>query len=618
MATRKQNDLKKCQLLCDRYKQVLTLRQVSDDMVTPKWVLDVLMKKFGIPIQDLFRIVAYMECVSGDDTVRLSRLLDAPYHFVCAPPFALRYELAKGIRAAKGGDIDHECYSAWLYDHLMYGERALYVPAARCRTAFVREFGSEDGFEECLYREEGGDAKASRGETVRYLTHPAIVEQELAVGEMMMELASEDSDLDTRSDLAASVRAHARSRGIRLTPRQRAAVLHAIEHRVTFVCGNPGTGKSTIVESVLHHKVDRERRRVVVMAPTGMAVNNLVANTAPRDNVTYATIHKMTYGGFFKLMESTERVHDVVIDEFSMVDFQLFVDLMRWCHRFGCTLLILADENQLPPIGAGKVLRSILKSERLPVFRLTQIMRQDAGALRDAVAAMSRNELVGFDAFDQDSFCVEATARFDDVVIRDVIERHGLTPENSRFITPQHKHPEGTVAMNQVLQQVYHEHRDAAVPSFKTDYYVYVGDTVVRNTNDYRADTLVANGDVGRVCRGKRIGFYRVEYERSDNFEEVFVDDLYTEFSLAYCTTVHKAQGSQFPYVVVVMGGNHEFSWKKSPDARALLYTAASRAQKRCIVIGDPRLFRCAQKTKAPVAHHDVGRFMNEFKSEWV
>ena len=119
MATRKLNDLKKCQLLCDRYKHVLDLRKASDDAVTPKWVHTVLMKKFNVPIQDLFRIVAYMEYAPGDDRVRLSHLVTAPYRFVCTPPFAIRYELAKGIHAAKDGEIDTECYTAWLYDYLM-------------------------------------------------------------------------------------------------------------------------------------------------------------------------------------------------------------------------------------------------------------------------------------------------------------------------------------------------------------------------------------------------------------------------------------------------------------------------------------------------------------------
>jgi len=613
MATRKQNDLKKCQLLVDRYKHALDLRKASDDAVTSKWVHDVLMKKFHIPIQDLFRIVAYMEHAPHDDRVSLSQLVEAPYRFVCTPPFAIRYEVAKGVHAAKGGEIDVECHSAWLYDHLMCRERALYALKARCRTAFVREFGSEDEFEACL-------CPASAKGSSAYVTHPAIAEEELSVGEMLMDLACEDSaDASlSRPDVVDAVSAHARSRGIRLTPRQRAAVLHAIDRRVTVVCGNPGTGKSTIVESVLNQKVDAERRRVVVMAPTGMAVNNLVANTTARETVTYATIHKMTYGGFYKMAQSGESVQDMVIDEFSMVDFQLFVDLMRWCRRFECTLLILADENQLPPIGAGKVLRTILRTKRLPVFRLGRIMRQDAGALRDAIGTMSRHELVGYDAFDQDSLCVEATDDFDEATVRDIVARHGLSPTNSRFITPQHKHAEGTVAMNRVLQRVYHPgKRDAATPSFKTDYYVYVGDTVVRNTNDYRADTMVANGDVGRVCRGKRLGFYNVEYERKGNTEEVFVDDLYTDFSLAYCTTVHKAQGSQFPYVVVLMGANHEFSWKENSDACALLYTAASRARRRCVIVGDPRLFRRAQKHRTDAAPDDVGRFMVDFVSEW-
>ena len=188
----------------------------------------------------------------------------------------------------------------------------------------------------------------------------------------------------------------------------------------------------------------------------------------------------------------------------------------------------------------------------------------------------------------------------------------------SKALTWQAVSGSGILYSHARLQRVYHPgKRDAATPSFKTDYYVYVGDTVVRNTNDYRADTMVANGDVGRVCRGKRLGFYNVEYERKGNTEEVFVDDLYIDFSLAYCTTVHKAQGSQFPYVVVLMGANHEFSWKENSDACALLYTAASRARRRCVIVGDPRLFRRAQKHNTGAAPDDVGRFMVDFVSEW-
>jgi exodeoxyribonuclease V alpha subunit len=246
-------------------------------------------------------------------------------------------------------------------------------------------------------------------------------------------------------------------------------------------------------------------------------------------------------------------------------------------------------------------------------------MRQSKGNLKRSIFKMSKGESVLLGDFDQRTLCFEPTNTFDRETLSEIVRRYSFDISTSRFVTPQHKHAEGTVAMNRLLQEIFlPENSTPLYPSFKvTGNTIHVNDLVVRIKNDYSPESNQAmhvNGDVGYVRpKNNTLGVYLVEYENG-SVETVYLDDLYKEFTLAYCLTVHKVQGSQYLDVVVLMGNNHEFSWgENNPDARSLLYTAMSRAKRRCIVIGNPGLFKMAQRSSRSHAPKR-SLFMKEFK----
>ena len=576
--------------------------------VDAAWVKRHVMEPFGITVDNLQRLFFFKLVGPKEDRYRIHQIPKDPYEFVMIPELVLRYAQAKAgdLRVS---NIDKALQRrAWLYDLLLFEHSKLYLPYNTVRTMFLREFGTIDGFEEV--------AVVVLFQSARYVTLELFRNDEIETGDRMIQ-----HFLDTEFHCAEetvirdSVRSEAERDGIALTNTQFEAVAHALTHKLTVLCGHPGTGKTTIVDRVLKHLHTMSITEVAIVAPTGMAVKNVQDRCGSYKRTWFGTLHKM----LFMTNNPDFGPKYIVVDEFSMVNFYMFRNLLGWCERYGANLLILADPNQLPPIGAGWPLHALIESNIFPVFRLRKIMRQSKGNLKKAIVKMSRGEPVLYRDFDQKSLCFEPSARIDLETLRDIVKRYSLDISKSRFVSPQHKHPEGTVAVNAVLQRIFLPKGSPPLyPTFKTTgNVVHVNDLVVRTKNDYEKSpaseskqSIHANGDVGYVRGAKALGMYQVQYENG-SVESVFIDDLYKDFSLAYCLTVHKVQGSQYTDVVVLMGSNHVYSWEHNPDARALLYTAMSRAKQRCVFVGDPQLFKTAQQKTNQTSKRSL--FMREF-----
>ena len=182
----------------------------------------------------------------------------------------------------------------------------------------------------------------------------------------------------------------------------------------------------------------------------------------------------------------------------------------------------------------------------------------------------------------------------------------------TRFVTPQHKYAGGTEEINRILQKLFLPMNAIPFfPSYKVTTPMYDGDLVVRTVNDYRPESLFANGDIGYVRTSNELGLCNVHYLNSDKIDKVFINDLYREFSLAYCLTVHKVQGSQYDNIVVLMSPEHQM-WKNN-DSRAMLYTAISRAKHKCVIVGDRETFKTA---RTPSTSTLKERFMHDFSEE--
>jgi len=297
----------------------------------------------------------------------------------------------------------------------------------------------------------------------------------------------------------------------------------------------------------------------------------------------------------------------MVVDESSMIDNYLFSELLIWVKYFKCRLILLGDDNQLPSVQAGCILEKIVnKSEYLTVTRLTEIKRQDNcdGALINTIKNMAERKLVNLSDFSDETIVFEDITAYvkndgsinKEKIASDIIEKHNLTPENSKMLSyfKDTKYSFNTKELNLILQEKYCGSESLKINKpesvhYNVDCTYIVGDNIVRTENDYTEGEFRANGEEAKI-----VGFndnkniVHIRYENSETITMISVEELYREFSLSYCTTVHKSQGSQCENVVFFLQSN----WL---DIK-IPFTAISRAVKKCIVVTTPEIFRDVQR----------------------
>jgi len=390
---------------------------------------------------------------------------------------------------------------------------------------------------------------------------------------------------------------------------QTSAVVAAAEHGVSLLTGGPGTGKSRTVAAVVAMCAAADKS-IALAAPTGRAakrLSELVAegNRAGDGSVPFdaaTTIHRLlgarrASGESGSLFEHDEGnpidARMVVVDEASMLDVELAAALLSALPD-GTHLLIVGDPAQLPSIGPGRVLGDVLESGAFPVTALTTLYRQsEGGAIARLATAVRGGELIPADPDDREVVIVPAAGSDDAAhrvvqLVTDSIPRvFGLVGEQVQVVTPVHRGPAGTQALNRALKAVLNPGggaRHATVRGFD------VGDRVVATANYLDAEpTGYANGEVGTVVdtadKTVRVAFPGGESEISGKA----LNDLLH----GWAVTVHRAQGSEWDAVVVVL----------PPEAgrllsRPLVYTALTRARSHLSVVhaAGPALARAVRQ----------------------
>ena len=572
----------------------------DEAVVDSEWIFGFLITELKLADTDVSKMINKLRR-SEDLDFLLHRVQVDPLRFVQTPEMLLRFETATQIMDSYELRFDPTYFrTSWLYDKLLFEYRRFYVPKFVVEKQFQKDF-SEDV-----------DAKTFASvvrfseTSTEYVTIPEFQNREIRLGDAVMDLLEENEAVYTANqDLRDKINEYATTNlNLSLTSMQSLAVCHALEQRMTIICGHPGTGKTTIVDCMLAHLP--ANNKCLLLTPTGMALNNLVSRCSKYERTRFATIHRMLYEPqFFEDF----RPSYVIVDESSMIDFYLFEEIARVCRMYKAKLVLLGDMDQLPPIGAGTPVNSIIQSGYASVFRLKVLKRQSKGALRNTIKKMSTGGCPSLADFDQESLCFEPFERFDKDVVQRVVRCHGLDMNTTRFVTPQHKYAGGTEEINRILQKLFLPMNAIPFfPSYKVTTPMYDGDLVVRTVNDYRPESLFANGDIGYVRTSNELGLCNVHYLNSDKIDKVFINDLYREFSLAYCLTVHKVQGSQYDNIVVLMSPEHQM-WKNN-DSRAMLYTAISRAKHKCVILGDRETFKTA---RTPSTSTLKERFMHDF-----
>ena len=392
---------------------------------------------------------------------------------------------------------------------------------------------------------------------------------------------------------------------IHLSPMQRKAVQSAVEEGVLIITGGPGTGKTTIIRCII--RLLKDDSDILLCAPTGRAAKRMTEATGEEAR----TIHRMLeYGGEENVFARDENypleTDCLIVDEMSMVDVALMRGLLRAVLP-GTRLILVGDADQLPSVGAGNVLRDLLQSDVLPSVRLTDIFRQDESSMIVVNAhRINEGEMPTLNAHGADFFferrltqgdaartiCELLQSRLPGYLKIPKAERRSESARAIQVLSPTKKGDCGSVNLNRLLQAALNPDRPGVDTLMHGEMEFRVGDKVIQTKNDYQLPFIrkaaigteegvgVFNGDVGYIQTidpAEHLLTVCFDDERIVTYQKQQLDAL----ELAYCLTVHKSQGCEFPVVVMpVVGGPPMLM------ARNLLYTALTRARQLVVLVG--------------------------------
>jgi exodeoxyribonuclease V alpha subunit len=430
---------------------------------------------------------------------------------------------------------------------------------------------------------EGSDSEFHNPQSELLYLKPLFL-AELGVARQLAALAKGAHPLRTADHTAALAWAE-KQMGLTLADSQRTAITEAVTHKLMVVTGGPGTGKTTIVRAILEI-VSAKSLRVLLAAPTGRAAKRLAESTGREAK----TIHRLLefdpgLGGFRRNKENPLDVDVLVVDEVSMVDVVLMNQLLRAVPPFAAVVFV-GDVDQLPSVGAGAVLADLIGSGVVPVARLTEVHRQ-AGAswiVRAAHAVNHGDQPESAPAGKGDFYFVEADQpeavidKIRQMVTARIPAAFGLDPlKDVQVLTPQVKTDLGVINLNRVLQEALNPPRPGVAETKKFDTAFRAGDKVMQVRNNYQRE--VFNGDIGRITAIDAVEqVVTVDYDgRPVDYDFADLDEL----QLAYACSIHKAQGSEYPAVVVPVSYQHFVMLQRN-----LLYTAITRGRKLVVLVG--------------------------------
>jgi exodeoxyribonuclease V alpha subunit len=378
---------------------------------------------------------------------------------------------------------------------------------------------------------------------------------------------------------------------IQLARKQVEAVKGALDHKVMVITGGPGTGKTTIINAILKIHA-RLGAAVLLAAPTGRAAKRMSEATGHEA----CTIHRLlAYSpqkrGFQKNLDSPLACDLLILDEVSMIDTVLMHHLLKAVPKTAA-LVLVGDVHQLPSVGPGTVLKDIIASEAVPVVALTEIFRQ-ARRSRIVVNAHRINQghlpAAPSSSRDSDFFFItrenpeEVLSLILDLVQRRIPEWKKLDPlEDIQVLTPMHRGVVGAANLNDALQGTLNPGESGILRGSRC---LRVRDKVMQVKNNYEKE--VYNGDIGRITQidteEQRVA---IRFDgRSILYDYTELDEL----TLAYAVSVHKAQGSEYPVVILPVLMQHYRLLQRN-----LIYTAVTRGRELVVLVGSRKALAIA------------------------
>lgn len=420
---------------------------------------------------------------------------------------------------------------------------------------------------------------------------------ELKIAENCYRLVKDgDQPEFSAAKLAHALRIVEKKLGIDYDHDQLEAIKAAIVAPVFLLTGGPGTGKTTIIKGIIEAYCllyDLNPQAIKLAAPTGRAAKRMSEVTG----LTASTIHRLlglngNEEDEFEPKEVTGNL--LIVDESSMVDTHLMETLLEAIPS-GMQVILVGDRNQLPSVGAGQVFSDLLASNVLPKKELSKIYRQGEGSTIVTLAHKIQEGKLPADLLvkQADRSFINCQPNQVPQVIEQVVKialAKGIKQDEIQLLAPMYKGIAGVDALNELIQGIFNPRKANKKEVTYLNQQFRIGDRVLHLVNN--PEENIFNGDIGKI-----VGIEDAKKEQQlivafDSNEVTFDPKNWNNLRLAYCLSIHKSQGSEFPVVILPLV--RQFSRMLT---RNLLYTAITRAKQKLIMVGDPSAFKLSVET---------------------
>lgn len=378
---------------------------------------------------------------------------------------------------------------------------------------------------------------------------------------------------------------------IQYTPLQKEAIINALSNKLSIITGGPGTGKSTILKGILNVYArvndlslsdDEMSYKVLLVAPTGRAAKRMTETT----NFKASTIHKVLgynyEGGFSYNENSLLSCSLVIIDEASMLDIELASSLFRALPN-SCSVILVGDANQLPSVGPGNVLSDLMATSLFKTTILNQIMRQASNSDIITLSHMILSENISYNIFSKRKEIFFYNYDTKDVldglfkILDNFIATGGNLHSQIQILVPMYAGVAGIDAINTQIQARYNKEEEKII---KRDTLLFKkNDKVLQLKNDSELDIM--NGDIGKIIDIVKIDEKDAMLIDFDGRVVTYYANNIDNLKLAYAISIHKAQGSEFPNVIMPILPSYQMMLKKK-----IIYTGVTRAKQKLIILG--------------------------------